>query len=288
VVAVSLALPAWRLLSVTALLAPVAIPRLAADWRGLTASERWRLLLSGVLYGGHFAAFTAAFAFTSKESGVVLLAPQPLLAAGVGALFLGEPITRAMVGSSFVAIGGLVVFVWHDVELDPRSLIGDGLVLVCGVLIVACYAMGRRLRHRMTLAGYLTALYAIGGVTCLAAALVAGDPLGGYAWDQWVWLGCAVLVSTLVGHSAFHYAVKFVPVFHVNLTILGEPVLALIVMAALRDRFAVFRASSLGLHQAFGGALLLLGVGLGLWWGRERVAAADPGVPTCPPEGATA
>jgi drug/metabolite transporter (DMT)-like permease len=267
------ALPAWRLLSVAVILLPLALPRLRADLAALTPGERWRLLLSGVLYGAHFAAFTGAFDYTTKESAVMLLAGQPLLGAVVGALFLGERITAGMIGASVVAIAGLAVFVQHDVSLEPRALVGDGLVLLCGLLIVACYAMGRRLRARMGLATYLLALYVGGGATCLAAALVAGDPLWGYAPAQWFWLGAAVVVSTLVGHSAFHYAVKFVPVFHVNLTILGEPAIALVVMAALSERYPEFSASRLDLQQGVGGALLLLGVFLGLWWGRDRVGA---------------
>lgn len=277
------ALPAWRLLVVAALLLPLALPSLRADLRGLTARDRWLLVASGVLYGAHFAAFTGAFSYTTKESAVTLLAGQPLLGAAYGALFLREPVTRGMVAASAVAIAGLALFVEHDQDRGDLALLGDGLVLLCGLLIAVCYGIGRRLRPRLSLATYLTALYAIGGLACLAGALVTRDPLWGYGAERWGWLVCAVLVSTLVGHSCFHYAVKFVPVFQVNLTILGEPVIALVVMALLRDRFAAFQTSSLSARQALGGALLLLGVGLGLWWGRRRVPPPPPGSPERPP-----
>ncbi len=239
-----------------------------------------------MLYGAHFAAFTGAFSFTTKESAVMLLAGQPLLGAAYGALFLREPITRGMVASSAVAITGVLLFVEYDQDRGDLALLGDALVLACGLLIAICYGIGRRLRPRMSLAGYLTALYTVGGLTCLLGALVTRDPLWGYGPERWGWLVAAVLVSTLVGHSCFHYAVKFVPVFQVNLTILGEPVIALVVMTLLRDRFEVFQTSSLSARQALGGGVLLLGVGLGLWWGRARVQpppAADPAAQPEPP-----
>lgn len=270
------ALPAWRLLAVVALLLPFALPRLRADWAGLAPRDRGLLAFSGVLYGAHFVAFTAAFRFTTKESAVMLLAGQPLLGAAYGALFLGEAITRAMVAASSVAILGLLLFVRFDADRGEQALLGDALVLLCGLLIAICYGLGRRLRPRMSLVGYLSALYLVGGLTCLAGAVATGDPLGGYAPEGWFWLACAVVVSTLVGHSCFHYAVKFVPVFQVNLTILGEPVLALAVMAALRDRFPVLQTSELTVRQALGGAVLLLGVGLGLWWGRAGAQEPPP------------
>ncbi len=272
------ALPAWRLLSVAALLAPLAARRALADLRGLGAAERGRLLASGVLYGAHFATFTLAFRYTTKESTVVLLSAQPLVAAAVGAVFLGEAVTGAMVVSSLVSLAGLAVFAWSDLHVERARLLGDGLVLLCGLLIVGCYALGRRLRPRMSLLGYLTALYLVGGLTCLGAALVAGDPLSGYARESWAWLLCAILVPTLVGHSAFHYALRDVPVFHVNLAILGEPVIAIAVMAALSDTFAVFATSHLTATQAVGGAILLGGVALGLLG--DRRAAPDVKVVT--------
>jgi drug/metabolite transporter (DMT)-like permease len=263
------ALPAWRLLSVAALLLPFALRHLAADLAGLSRRERWLLVVSGVLYGAHFAAFTGAFSYTTKESAVMLLAGQPLLGAAYGALFLREPITRAMVASSAVAIAGVVLFVEYDHDRGEWALLGDALVLACGLLIAICYGIGRRLRPRMSLGGYLTSLYTVGGLTCLVGALLTRDPLWGYGAERWGWLVAAVLVSTLVGHSCFHYAVKFVPVFQVNLTILGEPVIALVAMTLVRDQFEAFQTSSLGPRQALGGAILLVGVGLGLWSGRE-------------------
>jgi drug/metabolite transporter (DMT)-like permease len=269
------ALPAWRLLSVAVILLPLALPYVREDLARLAPRERAQLVVSGVLYGAHFACFTGAFAFTTKESVVMLLASQPLLGAAYGALFLKEPITRGMVGSSVVAIVGLALFVQHDLALGPRALVGDGLVILCCLLIAVCYGLGRSLRPKLSLPGYLTALYAVAGATCLVVAVAVRDPLWGYSTDQWGWLAAAVVVSTLVGHSCFHYAVKFLPTFQINLTILGEPVIALVFMAALAGRYPEFAASTLTVRQALGGALLLLGVGLGLWWTRAPQQAGS-------------
>jgi drug/metabolite transporter (DMT)-like permease len=225
------------------------------------------------MYGLHFGLFNLAFLHTSKESVVVLLGAQPLMAALMGALLLREKITAKMLAASAVAIVGLLVFAWHDYTFDSSHLFGDALVLACGVAIVLSYTAGRKLRPRMSLLGYLWALYMLGGLTCLAGALVSGDPLWGYADDQWMWLGLAVLIPTLVGHSLFHYVVKYVPVFYVNLTILGEPIIALLIMYLLRDQFAVFDRSTLDPLQIVGGVLLLAGVAIGLLAGRKPVEA---------------
>lgn len=263
------ALAAWRLLSVALVLLPFVAPHIWRDLKKLSGRELAYLVASGLLYGVHFGLFNLAFEHTTKESVVVLLGAQPLMAAAVGALWLKESITRTMLAASAIAIGGLLIFVWHDYHFDASNLIGDALVLACGLAIVLSYSAGRRLRPRMSFAGYLGALYLIGGVTCLVATLVAREPLFSYGQSQWFWLICAILVPTLIGHSLFHYVVKYVPVFYVNLTILGEPILALLIMYLLRERFDVFRESSLTPLQITGGLMLLVGVGTGLLAGRK-------------------
>jgi drug/metabolite transporter (DMT)-like permease len=271
------ALAAWRLLVVALVLLPFTFARLLRDVKQLSGREMTYLVASGILYGVHFGLFNLAFEHTTKESVVVLLGAQPLMAAAIGALWLKESITRKMLAASALAIVGLLIFVWHDYHFDQSNLVGDALVLACGVAIVLSYSAGRKLRPRMSLIGYLGALYAIGGLTCLASALVAGDALFGYGGDQWFWLTLAILVPTLVGHSLFHYVVKYVPVFYVNLTILGEPILALLLMYLLRERYDIFRESSLTPMQLTGGLLLLGGVAIGLLAGRKpQMAETSP------------
>jgi drug/metabolite transporter (DMT)-like permease len=147
-------------------------------------------------------------------------------------------------------------------------------VLACGLAIVCSYSVGRVLRPRMSLVGYLGALYWLGGLTTLVVSVAAGDTLWGYSDEAWIWLWLAVLIPTLVGHSMFHYVVKYVPVFYVNLAILGEPVLALLIMYALRERYAVFAESTLTAAQVVGGALLMVGVMIGIVFGRAQTHAA--------------
>ncbi|MBP9891987.1 MAG: DMT family transporter [Planctomycetes bacterium] len=263
------AIAAWRLLSVTVLLLPFAAAGFGRDLAGLTPGERWKLLLSGITYGAHFALFAWAFEHTTKESVVMLLAAQPLLAMAVGRIFLGERITPTMLAATAISLLGLGVFAWNDYLFDPGHLIGDGMVLLCGLLIVISYSIGRRLRPRMSLLGYLLALYLLGGLTCLAAALATGQALWGFHWTNWYYVACAVLIPTLIGHSLFHYVVKYVPVFYVNLAVLAEPVIAILFMLAFREKFEVFQSSQLTMLQGVGGAILLGGVAMGLSAARQ-------------------
>ena len=265
------AFAAWRLMSVALLILPLALPAMIRDFRKLTDRERFGLLAAGVLYGAHFALFTLAFEHTSKESVVVLLAAQPLMAAAVGHYWLDERVTRVMIVSSLIGVAGLSLFVWHDYAFDAGNLLGDAISILCGLAIVISYSMGRTLRPRMSLIGYLGWLYLIGGLTCLITALATADPLWGYSGASWYYLICAILIPTMVGHSLFHYVVKYVPIFYVNMTILGEPVITITIMILLSHRFEVFRRTQLEPLQIAGGLILLVGVGIGLTVARSQL-----------------
>ena len=264
------AIAAWRLGAVALVVLPIALRGLLRDLPALSRRDVSLLLLSGLLYGVHFCLFTLAFWHTSKESAVMLLGAQPLLAALAGLLFLGERVTRSMAVASVVSIAGLGLFVGSDYRFDPGHLGGDIMVLASGVAIVLSYTIGRRLRPKMSLTSYLATQYVVGGLTCLAAAIVAGQELLGYGFSGWYYLGWAIVVPTLLGHSLFHYAVKYVPVFYVNLAVLGEPILAIVIMIALAGRFEVFRESALRPMQLAGGLVLLAGVAYGLVSVRKR------------------
>ncbi|MCF6228821.1 MAG: DMT family transporter [Planctomycetes bacterium] len=268
------ALAAWRLCVVALLFLPFTGRDMVRDLRKLDARNRLWIVLAGVLYGAHFSLFNLAFSYTSKESVVILLGAQPLMAAAAGAIWLNEKITRTMLGASMLACAGLALFVWHDYSFDAGHLYGDSLVLLCGVAIVGSYSFGRRLRAKMSLRGYLGSLYVFGGITCLTSALIAQDPLWGYEAHQWGWLATAVLVPTLVGHTLFHYVVKYVQVFYINLTILGEPIIALTLMYLLRNDFEVFAQTSLTQFQFLGGGLLLVGVAVGLITNRQKTESS--------------
>ncbi|MDC1142416.1 DMT family transporter [Planctomycetota bacterium] len=268
------ALAAWRLCVVALLFMPFTWRYMTSDLGKLDTKNRIWLVTAGILYGAHFSLFNLAFSHTSKESVVILLGAQPLIAAAVGAIWLDERITRTMMAASTLALAGLALFVWHDYSFDSGHLYGDMLVLVCGVAIVGSYSFGRKLRSRMSLRGYLGALYLFGGATCLVSAIVVQEPLWGYESHQWGWLMAAVLLPTLVGHSLFHYVVKYVQVFYINLTILGEPIIALALMYVLRNHFEVFSTSGLTSFQFIGGGLLMGGAAVGLIASRKKVGVS--------------
>ncbi|MCU0724062.1 MAG: DMT family transporter, partial [Planctomycetes bacterium] len=230
------------------------------------SAREWALLVAvGVAMGLHFVLFNTGFRMTSYESTVLLLVSQPLMAAALGFLLLGEKVTKGMAASVAVGAAGLALLVGQDWRFEPGHLPGDAVVLLCSLLMVLAYVFSRTLRQRLSFPLYATLVFGVAALASAAWLAAGGQSLARTEAGArgWAALGLLVLIPTLGGHALFGWAVKHVSAFHVNLVILAEPVIAVALKAALRSSFEEFRGSALTGWQAAGGAVLLAGIVLG-------------------------
>ena len=256
----------WRLGGTVAAFAPFAAGRLGPSIQALDARERGLLVAAGVGYGLHFVWWPMGFERTSYESTVVLLATQPVLACVLGLVWLGEAVTRRMWIAIAAAALGLGLLVGRDYAFRPEHLAGDGIVLASVLAMVVTVLAGRTLRQRLDFPVYALALASIAlAVVVPVVALGAAAPLSTARGPEgWLALALLIAIPTLLGHAGFHYLVKEVPVFYLNLVIVAEPVIAIALKYALRARFDAFRDTALGPWQLAGAAVLLAGVAFGL------------------------
>jgi len=260
------AIAVWRLGTTALVFAPFAARRLGAEIGALTRRDVWALVAGGITFGLHFVWFPMGFERTSYESTVLLLVVQPVLAAILGAAFLDEAITPSMVASIAIALTGLVVLVWDDYRFEPAHLWGDAIVLASCVAIVTTRALARGLRQRLSFTTYVCSISALGATVASFGLAWRHARLwhSGASGSEWIALALLLLVPTLGGHTIFHYVLKYVRVFHVNLVILAEPVIAIWMKHALAPWFVTFRGSALTRAHLAGAALLFVGVAVGL------------------------
>jgi drug/metabolite transporter (DMT)-like permease len=90
---------------------------------------------------------------------------------------------------------------------------------------VAGYLMiGRRLRAGMSLIPYIFIVYGSAAISLLVAMLVAGQRPGGYSPVVYIWILLLALLPQLIGHSAYNWALRYLPAAMVSITTLAEPV----------------------------------------------------------------
>lgn len=265
----SLAVAAWRLTLASLMLAPAALWRRREEWHTLSRAEWGWLTLAGVALAIHFYSWITSLALTTVAASGVLVTTSPFFVAIFSYFVFKERLSRQMLAGMALAFIGSVVIGLGDAEGGQHQLAGDALALL-GAVVVAIYMMvGRQLRGKLSLLGYVFPVYTTAAVVLLALALLSGTPLVGYPPAVWLWLTLLALIPQVIGHSSLNWALGHLPATYVALAVLAEPLgstaLAWWILAEPPPPAALI-----------GGALILLGVTLAtLGRARSRPSSAE-------------
>jgi drug/metabolite transporter (DMT)-like permease len=263
----SLVIAAFRLTFASLVIAPIALSRHRDELIGLSRRELMLGLLSGIFLALHFATWISSLEYTTIASSVVLVTTTPLWVALLSPLVLKETITRPIIWGMILAlVGGTIVGLsdscsWYagiicqpfNEFVQGQAFWGNFLALV-GAWMAAGYLLtGRHLREKMSLIPYIFVVYGMAAIILVIIMLASGETSFGYPSQAYFWMLLLALVPQLLGHSTFNWALKFLPVSFVSVTLLGEPIGSIILAFIILDE----TPTPLKLFGAF---LILLGI----------------------------
>jgi drug/metabolite transporter (DMT)-like permease len=217
----------------------VAWARHRQDLRRIPRGDLGLVALSGVCLAIHFATWISSLAYTSVASSVVLVSIAPLFVALLSPLLLHERVTLPVAIGIGLAFSGTLVIAFQDACAAPggglacpplqallsgRAIRGDLLALAGAATIAGYMMIGRRLRARIALVPYITLSYGCAAVALVLLALLARQPLTGFAAPAYGWFALLALVPQLIAHSTYNWALKWLPAAFVSISLLGEPV----------------------------------------------------------------
>jgi drug/metabolite transporter (DMT)-like permease len=233
-------------------------------WRQWRRLDRRGLALAvgaGAMLAFHFWTWNASIGLTTVAASVVLVNLQPAIVAAMSVLWLHEPPTRRQWMGIAIAMTGALIIALPDfistagALTASRALLGDLLALVGAVTASVYFVSGRRLRSTLDLWPYVSLVYGSCLVVLLILARIVGAPVFGQPPREMAIFAGLAIGPMLLGHTGLNWALKYMPAYVVNLTLLGEPVGATILAAALPDIREVPSAVTL-----FGGAIVLAGI----------------------------
>lgn len=256
----ALAISFWRLAIACGIIGVLLVVR--GEWRELRLlhGRDWALAgLAGLFLAGHFVTWIASLQLTTVAASVVLVSTQPLWVALLSIPLLGERprpiqwagITLAMAGAAWVGWGGGVG--------GAGDLRGNLLALSGAALAAAYYVLGRGLRRRVSIWPYVAVVYGAAAVMLLVALLASGTPVVGYASGDWAVFAALAIGPMMIGHTGQNWALRYLPAYAVNVSLLGEPIGATLIAWLLPGIRETPPAAVL-----LGGALILGGIIMGM------------------------
>jgi drug/metabolite transporter (DMT)-like permease len=249
---------AYRMLIAAAIVCGFALVRVVLGADRFPARDAWPwLLLSGLFLAGHFWSWFASLERTSVGSSVVIVAMQPLLAAGLGLVFLHERPTSAEYAGIALAAVGLVIIGGGDLASSAEELLGDGLALLGGLLAAAYRTVGRYLRGQTSAATYSGAVYAFAATALWLLVVIVRPRIGGFSGETWTYLVLLAVGPQVIGHTAFNWALRHFRLVTVSIATMLEPVGAIVLAIFILDEDP-------SLTLLIGAPFILAGVAVGL------------------------
>lgn len=233
------------------------------SWRQFRRLDRRGLALAvaaGVMLAFHFWSWNASIGMTTVAASVVLVNVQPALVALLSGALLAEPPTSGQwLGIVVAMVGALVVALPDLIEtagaMTGRAMTGDLLALIGAATAAGYVIAGRRLRAVLDIWPYVSIVYGVCWVLLLVFARAVDAPvLGQPPRELAIFLALAV-GPMLFGHTGLNWALKYLPAYVVNLTLLGEPVGATLLAAMLPGIREIPRVATV-----VGGVLVLVGI----------------------------
>ncbi|MFL5562228.1 MAG: DMT family transporter [Gemmatimonadaceae bacterium] len=234
------------------------------SWRELRRLTRADLAIAGgagAMLALHFWSWNASIHLTTVAASVVLVNMHPPFVALLSTFWLREKprpvqwagIAIAMLGAAIVAASDAGQF---SAAGSSRALLGDALALVGALTVAVYFVAGRRLRGSYSLWPYVAVVYGAAFAVLIVIASARAVPLTGYPPRELIIFAALAAGPMLIGHTGMNYALRYLPAYLVNLTVLGEPVGATLLAFLIPSIREVPRAATI-----LGGTITLLGIG---------------------------
>lgn len=223
-----MAIAAWRLGLASLFMAPLA----GRDFRFLSRLSRWDIFLlgaAGAVLSAHFLTWTAAVQNTTVVNAGIFFSINPLITGVAAFLIFGERPTGRLLISMVLGLVGVGVLGWGDLQINPQNLDGDLYAVICSLLFTVYLLIGKKIRNILPNTVYVSTVYGVAAVVSFIFFIPLGLPMFDYNGVTWLSFLLMALLPTMLGHTSFNNALKYIGAGRLSTATLSEPLLAGIV-----------------------------------------------------------
>ncbi len=220
-----IAIAFYRML-ISSLILLIFIPKYWEEIRSIDMKDFIILFTTGLFLAVHFSAWFASLRYTTVASSVVLVTAHPLIVAWISSWYLNEKTSRKAIFGIIIAMLGIVVMTFSDYRVGRLALFGDILALI-GMLAVAGYLIrGREMRKRMSLIPYAFLVYSSCAFFLALFSIPFSTTFKIYPSEEYMIFIALAIIPTMLGHTLYNWALKYVKASFVSVSLISEPVLS--------------------------------------------------------------
>lgn len=195
------------------------------------------ILLAGFMLALHFYSWITSLQLTTVGRSIFLESTHPVFAVILSFLFLKEKASKAFIPVILLALLGMYLTVYHDININQTALFGDGLAIFSAFCMAAYLIVARKTRLQIPLQYYLLLVYGSAALFLFIAILWMRLNFLIFSSQAWFMLILLALGPNLIGHSMLNWASRKMPVYRVNMVLLSESVLATLMAALFLSEF---------------------------------------------------
>ena len=220
----ALVIAAYRVGLASAIIVPLAWFKVRVELFSLTRHELALAGLAGLFLALHFGTWISSLSYTSVANSVVLVNTNPLWVGLLTPLVTGERIKPAVALGILISVAGGIVIGIGDFATGGEALLGDLLALAGSVCAALYLLLGRSLRRKLSLLAYICVCYTSAAMLLWLLVLSLRLPVTGFSDSTYACFWAMALITQLIGHSSYNWALKWFSTSLIAVSLLGEPV----------------------------------------------------------------
>jgi len=249
----ALVIAAYRVGLASLILAPIAWWQARDELLGLEKKDYMLALLSGFFLALHFSTWISSLSYTSVANSVVLVNTNPLWVGILTPVISKDRLTlMTKIGIVISVIGGAIIGA-GDFATGGQALWGDFLALLGSICAAVYLLLGRNLRRKLSLIAYVIICYGSAAIILWVLVIALGLQVVGFSSGTYAAFAGMALISQIIGHTSYNWALKWFSASLIAVSLLGEPIGATILAYIIFDE-------TLTWTKLVGGSLILAAI----------------------------
>ncbi|TFG10922.1 DMT family transporter [Candidatus Thorarchaeota archaeon] len=200
-----------------------------------TVRQNWKWFVTiGLFLCLHFSAWFTSLFLTTVAASVVLTDSSPIFTALLSTFVLKEKLGAKSWAGTLIAVLGAILLAWGDLtSTGYGALSGDLLALLSALFLALYFIGGRRFARGVPITVYTSIVYATASLFTLVLCLLQGVNVVVLESTEMILFLALAIFPTVLGHSVNNYLLTLVPAYLVSAAVLGEPIGATLLAAAI-------------------------------------------------------